>query len=104
MDYVYAIAGFVVLTVIFTLYGLKQRNSSWQGTVTKLRTYSVDRNKSDDGPSDYEDYITLYYKTDSGKKGKFDFPQKGFDEIYPGLKVGDRLVKNKGEYYPKTVA
>ena len=104
MDYVYAIVGIVVLTVIFTLYGLKQRNSSWQGSVTKLRTYSVDRNNSDDGPSDYEDYITLYYKTDSGRKGKFDFPKRGFDEIYPGLKVGDRLVKNKGEYYPKIVS
>lgn len=104
MDYIYAIVGFVVLTVIFTLIGLKQRNSSWQGTVTKLRTYSVDRNNSDDGPAFPEEYITLYYRTDSGRKGKYDFPGRGFDEIYPGLKVGDRLVKNKGEYYPKIVS
>ena len=103
MEYVYAIAAFVALTVILTLIGLKQRNSSWQGAVTKLRTYSVDRNKSNDGPADYEDWITLYYRTDGGKKGKFDFPKKGFDDIYTGLKVGDRLVKNKGEYYPQKV-
>ena len=103
MEYAYAITGFVVLTVIFTLISIKKRNSAWQGNVTKLKTYSVDRNKSDDGPSDFEDYIAVYYRTDAGKKGKLDFPQKGFDDIYPGLKVGDRLVKNKGEYFPRKV-
>jgi len=103
MDYIYGIAAFVTLTIILTLVSIRKRNASWQGKVTKLKTYSVDRNRSDDGPSDFEDWITVYYQTDSGKKGKYDFPKRGFDDIYPDLKVGDRLLKNKGEYYPSKV-
>lgn len=100
MDYVYAISAFLVVTIILTLVSIRKRNSAWQGSVTRIKSYSVDRNKSNDGPTDFEEWVTVYYQTDNGKKGKCDFPKAGFNNIYPDLKVGDRLMKNKGEYHP----
>ena len=97
-DWIYAVIGFIALTAIFTLISIRKRNSAWQGTVTKIAPYSYH-----DSNDQYHEGVKIYYKTDAGKKGKMDINTLAYNQNFADLEVGSRLLKEKGEYFPKKV-
>ena len=97
-EWIYAVIGFIALTVIFTLISIRQRNASWQGTVTKIAPYSYD-----DSDNRHHEGVKIFYKTDAGKKGKLDINTFAYNQSFADLEVGSRLIKEKGEYFPKKV-
>lgn len=98
MEIVYAIVMIVVISAIFTLISKRQKDSSWEGTVTRVREYH--HTDSDDNT---REGVYIHYRTDTGKKGKLDLNKWAFSQTYAGIKEGDRLVKKSGEYMPQVV-
>ncbi len=95
-EWVYALLGFVTLTVILTLYSIRQRNSNWQGTVVDIREHSyLDSNET------HQEEVHIIYKLDGGRKKKMNLSRSAYLQVYPDLKVGDRLIKEKGAYHPR---
>ena len=91
-DWIYAVMGFIIVTVILTLVSMRQKNASWVGTVTDIRNYSrVDSNDMT------QDGVKITIQLDSGKKTKLDMNTHAFGQYYSNLKVGDKIIKRKGE-------
>ncbi len=98
METVYGILLAVVLAVVIMVFSSKKRKESWSGVVSNIKKKVITR---DDEGYIEDEYIVVHYKTDNGKKGKFSLRKSYFDKMYPNLKIGDRLIKNAGEEYPK---
>lgn len=81
-----------VVTIFFSLISLRSKNSSWKGSLID-KTYE---NDDDSG----QDYYTLIFKTDTGKKTK----SRVSKETYETSNIGDRYEKVKGEYYPTKIS
>lgn len=98
-EWVYGLLGFIALTVLLTLYSMRVRNSSWQGTVVDIREHSyLDSNEMQ------QDEMQIYYKLDGGGKKKMNLSRSAYFQVYPDLNVGDKLIKEKGVYHPRRVA
>ncbi len=97
----YGILLAVALSVILTLYSRRRMGRTWQGVVEDVRSYRRDRSTGDDSTAQYEDYVRVRYRTDAGKRGKITFKRRQFDAALPGVKPGDRLIKEAGSYYPR---
>ena len=95
-DWVYSVAAFIVVTTIFTLLSMRTKKSSGQGAVTKIAPYSYH-----DSQENHHEGVKIFYRTDTGKKGKLDINNYAYNQFFAGLQVGDRLVKVAGEYMPK---
>lgn len=98
MDVLYGILGFLVVTALLTLGMLRQKKRAWAGVVTKIQPYT-----SLDSEGTPHEGVKIIYRTDAGKKGKIDLDPSSLQQCYPGLNVGDRLVKNSGDYMPSVV-
>lgn len=98
MEIVYTVALVVAISALLTFIGLRNKRASWAGTVTNVRLHRFQRDESDE-----EEYI-IKYRTDQGKKRKIKLSVYAFNKFYGGLKAGDRLVKESGEYMPKVVS
>lgn len=95
MEYLYGIVAAIGVSVILTLISKRQRESSWQGTVTAVQPYSVE---TDDGCR--REGVRIHYRRDDGRKGKLDMRPDVFRRQYPDIQKGDRLMKEAGEYMP----
>ena len=91
MNTLYAIIGFCVVTALLTYIGIRNRAKSWRGVVTDIKRSSYIRNDV------LEEEIVVRYRTDAGKSGKMRLNTWAFGKYFPGLKVGDTLVKVAGE-------
>lgn len=80
-----AILSFVI--IYFTM------NSSWEGTIEKIKTERVD--KGDEEGSYYKDVTYAYIKLKNGKTKKM--------RPYPNWKEGDKIKKEKGEFAPRKI-
>jgi len=98
MDIVYVVLVVIAVSVVLTLISKRQRDQSWQGTVTDIRSYTYRRNQEDDH---CEEGRAISYKQDTGKRGKIKVEMPAYQKLYSDLQVGDRLIKEKGEYMPK---
>jgi hypothetical protein len=91
MDVIYPIIGFVVVTIILSLYSAKKHKSTWTGTLID-KTYEEDKES-----------VSIRYrfiiKTDKGKKIKVNVDQAVFSVAHPG----DRYQKIKGDSLPKRI-
>ena len=97
----YGILLAIGLSVILTLYTRRRMGRTWQGVVEDVKSYRRDRATGEDTATQYEDYVRVRYRTDGGKRGKITFKKRQFDAALPGLKAGDRLIKEAGSYYPR---
>lgn len=97
-EWVYAVIGFVVVTVILTMVVQRQRNSSWQGTVQDIREHAyLDNNDV------HQEEIHILCILDTGRKKKIVCSKYAYQKMYSDLKVGDKLSKLKGEYSAKII-
>lgn len=71
-------------------------NTSWEGTITTIKTERVYRGGSDDDVGmDYKDITYAYISLTSGKTKKV--------QPMPGWKEGDNIKKEKGESHARKV-
>ena len=88
----------VVLAVVIMFFQKKKTKAAWQGVVTKIKE---EADYYDDENNFREGQILIHYRTDAGKKGKVRMRRQHFGKMFPGLKAGDRLVKEAGETLPQ---
>lgn len=86
----------VVISIALIAYQKKKRNRSWAGAVTGIRQFE---DADEDGPG--KQYVRVRYRRDDGKKGKLTLERYAYQQMYPSLKVGDRLIKEAGQDHPR---
>ena len=101
INLIYGILTAIALGIILMLVQKKKRSSSWRGTVTKIKEDIFNPSVYSEYNTNFKDYVDIYYRTDSGKKGKIHLYKSQFDSLYSQLKVGDRLIKEAGKEYPE---
>jgi len=95
MEILYSVLAFVGLTALLTWISMRQRAAAWSGVVTDIREHSYWKNEVE------EEEMIVTYRTDAGKKGKLKMNTWAFGQSFPGLQVGDRLIKESGQYTPR---
>lgn len=81
----------IVAAVLSMIIWKHTLNTSWEGTIEKIKTET--RYGSDD--SGYKQITYAYIKLNNGKTKKV--------RPYPDWKEGDHIIKNKGKMGPKKV-
>ena len=71
------------------LWSKKRKDDEWKGELIKKR-YNM-------GDEDSTPSYVLVFKTDEGKKKRFNTPSEKF---WNEWEVGDRAEKRKGEFFP----
>jgi hypothetical protein len=89
------IAVVVAFTLILTWVSMRQKASAWAGNVTKIRKNTYMKNEIE------QEEMLIYYRTDAGKKGKLKYNPTAYEKFFSDLEVGDRLIKDAGEYVPR---
>ena len=79
----------LIVTVFFSVYALKQKQSSWAGELVKK--------KIDDGDDTTQTTYKLIFKTDRGKKKVTFYTKNEFDR----WQIGDKAIKKSGSYFPE---
>ncbi len=100
MNLFYGILAAIALIAIIMLFQGKRRQQAWRGTVTKIK----ERPAANIDDLDTKDFVDIYYKTEAGKTGKIHIYKKKFDEMYPNLQEGSRLIKQAGKHFPEMTA
>ena len=100
MEIVLTILVVVAFSVILTLISMRNRNKSWEGTVTEIKSYTVTSNRGDD-MDHREEGIAIKYQEDSGKRSVLKINMPTFNKFFTALEIGDRLIKKSGEYLPQ---
>lgn len=86
----------VILSIGIMAAQKRKRGKAWKAVVTDIRRLQ----DFDDEQAD-QDYVVIRYRTDAGKKGKLQLDSFGFAQRYASLEVGDRLIKEPGQDYPR---
>jgi len=96
LNTLYGILAAMVLSMIIMFFQSLKRKKSWKGTVTDIQ-------KIEEEDSDGFSHIhyKIYYRTDSGKKGKIDLPDSYYESHFSTLAIGARLIKIAGKDYPE---
>ena len=92
----YGILLAVALGLVIAFFQSLNRKKSWKGTVTKIKKIE---DTDDDGFSNV--HYKIYYRTDTGKKGKVDLPDSLYKSMFPNLEVDSKLIKVAGKDYPE---
>ena len=90
-EWVYSVIAVVVVTLIVIFFVQKRRNEEWEGVLHKKRFVSGDEDSSNS--------YSLVFKTDDGKKKRYQVSMVVFNE----WNEGDRARKVKGEFFPSRV-
>lgn len=96
MQIVYVIIVVIAVVGVLSLISKKQRDSSWEGTVTNIQ----DRTRLEQ-EDEFRTEKVVAYKTPEGKHCVFVIDTDTYKRTYPDLAVGDRLEKRRGEYLPR---
>ena len=106
MEIFYGIMAAVALSVVIMFFQKKKKQTAWVGIVIKIGTKEADYNSDPEYSStnDWTSQTTIHYQMDSGKKGKIQLTKQQFNQMYPDLKAGDRLVKKAGADFPDRVS
>ncbi|WP_019626128.1 hypothetical protein [Thioalkalivibrio sp. ALJT] len=86
----------VVISIALMAYQKKKRNQAWAGAVTDIRQFEA---TEEDRPG--KEYVRVRYRRDDGKKGKLTLERYQYQQMFPDLKVGDRLIKEVGQDHPR---
>ena len=86
LGYSNALGGVAVADIVSLFFMIKMLADNWSGTVTEVKTEDVYSTDEDGGSVDKVEYA--YIKLSSGKTKKIQ---------NMGYKVGDKLIKNRGE-------
>lgn len=97
----YGILAAIGLSIVIMFFQKRKKQDSWKGTVTKIKEDLYNPSLYSENNTNFQDYVDVYYRTDRGKKGKIHLYKSQFDSLYSQLKVGDKLIKEAGEEYPK---
>lgn len=97
----YGIFAAIGLSVVIMLFQNRKKQASWKGTVTKIKEDIYNPGVYSENNTNFKDYVDIYYKTDSGKKGKLHIYKNQFDSLYSHLKEGDRLIKEARKELPE---
>ena len=92
----YGILLAVTLGLIIAFFQSLNRKKSWKGTVTK-----IEKIEDEDGDGFSDIHYKIYYRTDTGKKGKVDLPDSLYESTFPNLQVDSKLIKVAGKDYPE---
>jgi len=101
MNTVYGILAAIGLSVVIMFFQNRKKQTSWQGTVTKIKEDTFNPSLYSENNTNMRDYVDIYYRTDRGKKGKLHIYKNQFDSLYSQLKEGDRLIKESGKEFPE---
>lgn len=82
----------VLVTAFFSFISLKQKKSSWKGTL-------IDKKVKEDDESGQKFY-QLIFKTEEGKKVKV---QVTGESAFNKFIIGDKFEKKAGEYFPEKI-
>jgi len=94
----YGIALAIGLSMVIMFFQNLNRKKSWRGKVTEIkRVEDID----DDGFSTVS--YKVYYRTDMGKKGKINLPERAYESYFSDLEVGATLIKERGKDYPEVL-
>ena len=99
MKLLYAV---IIVTVFSFFMGRKNRKvraATWTGTVTDIRHQRANIVRDEDRHD--EDWVTVCYRTDAGGEDKLKIRVRVMRQYFSSLAVGDRLVKNEGDYLPR---
>ncbi|MHB1001691.1 MAG: hypothetical protein ACYC27_20830 [Armatimonadota bacterium] len=77
-------------------YILRSANGMQQAVVIDIRPYLLHNSDNENTQG-----ITLIYQLGSGRKGKVNLSESAYQERFPGLQIGDKLIKCKDESIPK---
>ena len=92
----YLIGAVIGLSLIMSWSSQRKKAKAWRGVVKDIRHQRS--NAVSDNDRLPNDWVTILYHTDAGKKGKIKLRHQYFRQSYPDLRIGDRLVKSPGEY------
>lgn len=98
MRFLYLLGFIAVISLLMSWRERRQRRSAWAGVVTDLEHQRPSVARDEDRRD--EDWVTVYYRTDEGKSGKFKLRMASFRQCFESLRVGDRLNKQEGQYLP----
>lgn len=88
----------IVFSAVSMWWHLRKRKSSWEGTVTKVRSRKSSTSQDPESHGVIKTYYDITCKLDNGgkKKIKLDSIQKQW--MFPsGIQEGNRLIKVAGE-------
>ena len=88
----------IVISIVLMRWQKRKRSQAWQGVVTDIRQVQEPYENSKG------DYIIIRYRTDTGEKGRMNLEEYLFQQMYASLKIGDRLIKEPGQDYPRMEA
>lgn len=105
MEIFYGIVAAVALSVVIMFFQKKNKQNSWVGIVKKIKIKEANYNSDPEYSStnDWTSQTYIHYQMDNGKKGKFYVTTQQFNQMYPDLKVGERLIKKAGAHFPDRV-
>ncbi len=106
MEIFYGIMAAVALSLVIMAFQRKKKQKAWTGIVRKIKIKAADFNSNPEFSSsnDWKSQAYIYYRMDTGKKGKIHMTEKQFNQMYPDLKVGDKLIKKAGADFPDKVS
>lgn len=100
MDEILGLIGGVALAVVIAIvimYAQKRkRGQAWKAVVT-----GISRIRGGEHEHSGQDQVKIKYRRDDGRKGTLKIDEYGFGAKYPGLKPGDRIIKEAGEDLPR---
>jgi hypothetical protein len=91
--------GFViVVSFLMSLLERKRRQTNWAGVVSDIKHQRPAITRDEDRRD--EDWVTVYYRTDEGGRGKFKLRMASVRQHFKTIQVGERLIKHQGDYLP----
>lgn len=92
-DLMLSIGGFVVATLLFSVYSWRQRQKTWIGTVEDKKV----KKTSDEDGFNHESY-TVIFRAEDGKKIKLTVASQAGMDLF---EMGKRYQKKAGSYTPE---
>ena len=93
----YVILAIVLAIAVIALYQSWRKQREWQGTVTKIEEIPA---AGIDG-LDVKDYTIIHYRIDGGGEKRLRLQKAKYERLFPGLREGDRLIKEAGAPFPR---
>lgn len=88
----------IAFAVILTLIQKSRLNAAWSGRVESIGR----RNAYQGGNKRLKlQLVVVRYRTNAGKRGKFELEESAFARYFPDLQAGDGLIKSAREGLPR---
>ncbi len=82
MNTLYGILAAIGLSIVIMLFQKRKRQSAWKGAVTKIKENIFNPSVYSENNTNMKDYVDIYYRTETGKKGKLHIYKSQFDSLY----------------------